>query len=256
MVIGPRREPSTGWYIPAAWSSTQPRPGGVDRGHEVAGVVVGARLLVAVSGRGVVIESLEDLAGHLERAAEAEPALAEESVLRPPGCSEDEIARLVARLPGLPESYLSVLRRFALGDVAIGYFVLSPAMSRVDSIVDALLSANGERNAFAEATAARRLFIVAAHDSDWLCVAGQAAQRPGEVWRIDLGFGPEPLFSRVANSYEQLLIGAGRLDEMAVGGAEGWLPVEDFVDAMRPLGLDDEQLGNWRFFAEAAFVGG
>jgi len=63
---------------------------------------------------------------------------------------------------------------------------------------------------------------------------------------------------RVAGSeqFEQLLIGAGRLSEMAVGGAEGWLPVEDFVDAMRSLGLDDEQLGNWRFFAEAALVGG
>lgn len=41
----------------------------------------------------------------------------------------------------------------------------------------------------------------------------------------------------------------------AGAGAEDWLPVEDLVDAMRSLGLDDEQLANWRFFAEATFVG-
>ena len=202
-----------------------------------------------------MIETLEDLVAHLERVAEAEPALADELVLRSPGCSDEEVTRLVALLPGLPESYLSNLRRFALAGVTIGYFVLSPPMSGVGSIVDALSLANGERNAFAEATAERRLFIVAANESDWLCVAGEEAQRPGEVWRIDLGDGPEPLFSRVASSFEQLLVGAGRIDEMAVGGAEGWLPVEDFLDSMRPLGLDDEQLSNWRFFAEATFVG-
>ncbi len=204
-----------------------------------------------------MIETLEDLVVHLERVAEAEPepALAEELVLRPPGCSEGDVARLMALLPGLPESYLSVLRRFALGGVTIGYFVLSPPMGGNDSIVDALVLANGERNAFSEETAERRLFIVAANESDWLCVAGEDAQHPGEVWRIDLGYGPEPLFSRVADSFEQLLIGAGRLDEMAGGGAEGWLPVEDFVETMQSLRLDDEQLGNWRFFAEAAFVG-
>lgn len=77
----------------------------------------------------------------------------------------------------------------------------------------------------------------------------------GEVWRIDLGFGPEPFFSRVADTFEQLLVGAGRLEEMAAGGAEGWLAVEDFVEAMQSLGLDDEQLGNWRFFVGATFVG-
>lgn len=55
--------------------------------------------------------------------------------------------------------------------------------------------------------------------------------------------------------FEQLMIGAGRLDEMALGGAEGWLPVVDFVEAMQPLGLDDELLSNWRFFAHADFVG-
>lgn len=202
-----------------------------------------------------MIETLEDLVAHLERAAEAEPDLAEELVLRSPGCSEDEIARVTALLPGLPKSYLSILRRFALSGVTIGYFVLSPPMSGVDSIVDAVVLANGERNAFSEETAQRRLFIVAANEGDWLCVADEDAPRPGEVWRIDLGYGPKPLFSRVADSFEQLLIGAGRLDEMALGGAEGWLPVDDFVEAMQSLGLNDEQLGNWRFFAQAAFVG-
>ncbi len=201
-----------------------------------------------------MIETLEDLVAHLEQAAEAEPDLAGELVLRPPGCSEEEVASVTALLPGLPEGYLSLLRRFALGGVTIGYFVLSPPMSGSDSIVDALVLANGERNAFSEETARRRLFIVAANQSDWLCVAGEDAQRPGEVWRIDLGYGPEPLFSRVADSFEQLLIGAGRLDEMALGGAEGWLPVDDFVEDMQSLGLDDEQLGNWRLFAQAAFV--
>ncbi len=203
-----------------------------------------------------MIDTLEDLVAHLERAAEAEPALADELVLQEPGCSDEELARLNALLPGLPESYLSILQRIALGGVTIGYFVLSPPLSGVDSIVDALVLANAEPNFFAEAVADRHLFTVAAHESDWLCVAGQDAQRVGEVWRIDLGYGREPMLSRVANGFEQLLIGAGRLDEMAVAGAEGWLPVADFVDAMRSLGLDDEQLGNWRYFAEAAFVGG
>ncbi len=202
-----------------------------------------------------MIETLEDLVVHLERVVEAEPDLAEEIVLRSPGCTEDEIARLREVLPGLPESYLSILRRFILGGVTIGYFVLSPPMSGSVSIVDALVLANGERNAFSTETAQRQLFIVAANESDWLCVAGESAQRPGEVWRIDLGSGSEPLLSRVADSFGQLLIGAGRLDEMAAAGAEGWLPVEDFVDAMRLLDLDEEQLLNWRFFAQGAFVG-
>lgn len=202
-----------------------------------------------------MIETLDDLVEHTQRLAGRLPSLAEEVLLRSPGSSSAEVRRLLSALPGLPANYVDCLRRLALEGVSLGYFELAPPKARQSGLVDALIVANGELNPFLEELTKRALVSVASYEGDPLCVAVEGSERPGEVWRLDLGYGPEPLFSRVADSFEDMLIAAGRLDEMRATGAEGWLPVEDFIESLDPFDLDEEQLRNWRFFAEMALVG-
>jgi hypothetical protein len=201
-----------------------------------------------------VIETMDDLVAYLEQAAADDPVLGEDAVLRSPGCSERELERLATLLPGMPETYLACLRTYALAGITIGYFALSPHARDGQDVVDALVDQNDPTTVVSGEVATRNRFIVAAFESDWLCVAGRDGESPGRVWRIDLGSGPEPSFSPVAESFADVLILAGRLDEMAGAGAEGQLPILEFLDSLQPLGLTDEEIGNWRFFAQMTFL--
>jgi hypothetical protein len=189
-----------------------------------------------------MIETLDDLAAYTRRKAERLPIPAAEVLLQPPGVSDAEIARLQEAVGDLPDSYLDCIRRFSLAGVAIGYFELSPVRPVDESLVDALIRANGPDEAFAEQVR-RALVIVASFEADPLCVA-----RSGEVIRINLDYGPSPILTSAAPAFDQLLIAAGRLDEVAAS-PETHETTDAIVASLTPFTPSPEQQENWRFFA-------
>src|ERR1041384_7109156 len=68
-----------------------------------------------------MIESLDDLIRYSEHVAIALPLIADRVRIVRPGCQPDVLAVLKQVLPGLPESYLSVVRSIAIDAIAIGY---------------------------------------------------------------------------------------------------------------------------------------
>ena len=199
-----------------------------------------------------MIDSLNELAEHTRQVAERFPRLAKRVVLRPSSVTPEELTRLRTSWGGLPESYCRCLQTLDLTGIAVGFFEVSPMIQSGETIVDALVRVKEESPS---ENALQGLVVVGAYEGDPLLLAVQDGEHAGEVLRQDLGSAARPRLTRVANTFEQLLIGAGRLDQMVNDGVEGWLPVEDFLEALAPFQLDDEQLENWRFFAETALVG-
>lgn len=200
-----------------------------------------------------MIDSLSQLAEHCRRVADRFPRLASRVLLEPSTVTEEDLSLLSSSWGAVPYSYRQCIVTFNLAGVAVGYFELSPPMQEGETLVDALIRTGANRLA-TEVPAALRL--VGAYEGDPLLLNVGDEGVEGHVLRLDLGAGPRPQLTRVANSFEQLLVAAGRLDQMAFEGADGWLPVEDFLDSLQSFKLDEEQMRNWRFFAETALVGG
>ncbi len=200
-----------------------------------------------------MIDSLSQLAEHCRRVAGRFPRLASRVRLEPSTVTEEDLSRLSVLWGKVPESYRQCIVSFNLAGVAVGYFELAPPMQQGETLVDALIRTKAERLAM-EVPAALRL--VGAYEGDPLLLDLRDEGAEGQVLRLDLGAGPRPQLTRVAKSFEQLLVAAGRLDQMVFEGADGWLPVEDFLESLESFNLDEEQMRNWRFFAETALVGG
>jgi hypothetical protein len=202
-----------------------------------------------------LIRTLRDLAALTERDASRIPLLADGTLLRSPGLTGQDSERLRAALPGLPEDYLAIAARFDLAPVAIAYFNLAPgAQGGLTDLVTRLVLANDPtRNRYCELMRPARSLEVAGYGGDPLCMAAVDAPRPGEVVRVDTFDLRAPTLHRTANSFEQLMVGAGRIRERWIEGERGPAAVEAVVGSLASdYGLDEEQLEDWRWFAEVA----
>lgn len=199
-----------------------------------------------------MIQTLEELIALTEAGALASNYIADEILLRTPGCSELEIAQLREALPGLPASYWDVAAKVALPIVSIGYLQLAPGGLFGGTLFDRLTDANSATWPLWEFVDQHDLYHVADRDSSLYCVAREGAAHPGEVVRIDYEWGgvnPQP--HRVAWSFEQLMLGYGRISEQAQAGRFGPDAVEAVLHSMREdFGLDDEQIEDWWLTAD------
>jgi hypothetical protein len=207
-----------------------------------------------------VIHTIDELVVLTQRQAdvtEAEgyPEVANEIRLRTPGCSDEEIARLRAALPGLSESYLAIAARVALPIVAIGFLQLAPGGLHDGSLFDRLTDVNSTAWPLWAFVDEHNLYHVADTDGSLFCVVREDAKHPGEVYRVDYEWGgiDNPQLHRVAWSFEQLLLGFGRISEQAQAGRFGPHAVTEVLDSMREdFGLDEEQLQDWSWTVEEA----
>jgi hypothetical protein len=200
-----------------------------------------------------MIQTLADLIALTEAEALTSSFNADEILLRTPGCSELEMAQLREALPGLPESYIAVATQVALPNISIGYLRLVPGGLYAGSLFDRLIDANSGAWPLWEFVYQHDLYHVADTDGSLYCVARESSPHPGEVVRIDYEWGgvDEPQLHRVSWSFEQLMLGYGRIGEQAQAGRRGPLAVDVVLDSMRAdYGLDEEQIEDWWLTAE------
>jgi hypothetical protein len=205
-----------------------------------------------------VIQTLDELVflSNIEAnsaAAEGFPENANEIRLLKPGCTTNEIVRIREELPGIPESYLSVAAQVALPNVSIGFLNLAPGWPQDGSLPDRLVDANNPRWPLWEFVDYHDLYHVAEYEGDMICVVRDNQSRAGEVIRMDLSCPPTPELSRVAWSFEQLLLGFGRLREQFLQERLGSEVINEVLASLSDdYHLDDEQLADWTWFAEVA----
>jgi hypothetical protein len=98
-----------------------------------------------------------------------------------------------------------------------------------------------------------RLYHVADYEGDIICVIREGRANAGQVIRIDMSCPPTPEPHRVARSFEQLVIGFGRLREQFLDGCLGPAAIARVLIALqRDFELDEEQMEEWTWFAEVA----
>jgi hypothetical protein len=201
-----------------------------------------------------MIKTLEDVRIYSEDRSARSPLIADEIRIPSPGLSSDELARVREALPGLPNSFLEVVAQLDLEAAQIEFF-LSPCSygKRRGEMVRCLLERNSDENYFFDLLTDNQLYEVGSWEGDPICVATRNATRPGEVTRID---HETQTMNRIANDFEQLVIGLGRLNEQdRESGPRGQVGVELFLMSVsEDFGLDDEQMQEWTWLAEMSLL--
>lgn len=202
-----------------------------------------------------MINTLSDLIAMTHReAAENEngefPSLAEELRLITPGCTAEEIANLRKAFPGLPESYLEVAAAISLPRKSIGHFELATGGRREGSLGDFLKRANSPEFPLWPIVAKVHFYFIAGFFRHLICVRRKGLDGAGEVFMIVLSQPPSFRVVPFADSFEQVLIGFGRVRELWRADRVGNEGVAAFVDSMqRDFRLSDVQSQLWRIIA-------
>jgi hypothetical protein len=158
-----------------------------------------------------MIKTLEDVRVYSEENAAGSPSIADELRIPTPGLSTDEVARLRAALPSLPDNYLAVITELDLMEAQFQFTSLSPSGSRRGGMAKALVELNSDDIWAYDLLNKHKLYWVGSSASgDPICVAAQDTPVPGEV--IWLNHETQE-FYRIANSFEQFVVGLARLDE-------------------------------------------
>jgi hypothetical protein len=161
-----------------------------------------------------MINTLDDVVEYTQRRGKALPELRDEIVVTQPGCSDADMVQLTEVLPGLPDNYLSVIRRLKVNGVSIGSLGLGPFSSPAGGLVESLIEANEPGICpFSEYCQRDGVYWVASWEADPIGVA-HAGSRFGVGQLVIYNIGnvdqpPRPL----AEDFEQFLLLAATLQE-------------------------------------------
>jgi hypothetical protein len=200
-----------------------------------------------------MIDDLDTLMVFSRELARANPRLRNE-ILREPGLDESDVARLKDHINGIPDEYLSCLRRFDLSNVRIGFFELFPSLKNQTDIVESLIDANSRTSVIRDPWLQHSIIAVGRHEVDPICIRSKFSPKSGEVVRIQLGHESEPIVRSLAVRFSVFLVLAGRLEEQVCFGKQGSTGVGMFLEGLGRFQLNDEQKEQWQYFAEAALV--
>ena len=117
------------------------------------------------------INNLDELVRYSKQVAHRVPLIAKRVRIERPGCRSDVIAALRQMVPGLPDSYVSIVASVRIDGISIGYFNLTPSLSRATSLTDQLRAYNNPVIApLAERYREHGVYQVASWETDPICV--------------------------------------------------------------------------------------
>jgi len=210
-----------------------------------------------------MIQTLEELIAQSEREAarfEAEgfPTIANETRIRTPGCSPEEIARIRETLPGMPGSYLGIAAKVSLPNISIGDFGFAPGGLYDGDLFNRLTDENSDASPQWDFVNKHGLYHVADYPGSLICVSREGTAHPGEVVQVDYEWGgvDDLQLRRVAWSFEQMMLGFGRIHEQCLAEREGPEVVEEVLSSLQAnFDLDEEQMQVWTWFVEEKLGG-
>lgn len=193
-----------------------------------------------------MIRSIDDVIGYCKRAAREQPSLADRYAFVSPGLDRRAVEELAQRLPTLPESFLNFVSEFQVSGVELGGLGLSPSSSRRLGLVEALSTENAA-DVLLPSVRGRGLWMVGGLEVDMICIEDTESLAPGRIWRVDLGFGPDPRFSPMTNGIDQLVVAAAQIDATRQAGAVDLQDsLSELEEALWGWSLGEAEIANWR----------
>jgi hypothetical protein len=201
-----------------------------------------------------MIASLDELIAFTRRLGDALPELRESIVIYQPGCSPGAVNALARKLPGMPESYLSVIKAVRLDGIAIGYFQLSPSFEGRD-LTEKVVSCNDlTHNPLIERHRKYGVYQVASWEADPIGVVyADGMFKAGQVVKYNIGNpGEKPVV--LANGFDQFLLLAGNLDAIRDKHTDTDDPVQAMNEfrgaAKKLLPSDSDMASAWESIAK------
>ncbi len=207
-----------------------------------------------------MLTTLLELAEFTERLGQSVPdSVRDRVVIRRPGCTPAEVAQLKAALPGLPESYASIIAAFDLRDVEIQYFELSINSPRSLGFVERFIDRNDADN-FPEMLRLARegVYWVASFEADPICVAHKDAdfRRGNIIWHQH--DSPDSKGMLLADDFEEFLLILGNLCQISQRhdlDTEATAAAEAFDQYLRLLHTEQQVMDAWKVVASIVGLG-
>lgn len=198
-----------------------------------------------------MIQNLDDLVEFTERRGIQRPLLRDGIVIERPGCSQATIDKIRDFLPGMPTSYLDVVKAIRVEGIAIGYFELAPTSHKAADLAEKLLDWNanaGLHSRFEE----DGVYEVASWEADPICAVYRNGDNDiGELVMYNVGNPIEPA-NVLANDYLQFLLLAGNLDAVRAQYAdvdESAEAISEFEKCLAKL-APAKYTATWKMIAE------
>lgn len=156
-----------------------------------------------------MISSIDELVAFTQRRAASVP---HRIGITRPGSSIEAVARVAKQLPGIPTSYLSVIRELALDRVAIGYFWLSPEGFPGRDLTERVIACNDpSQNPLEGLFRRQRVYQVASWEADPIAVVhAEGLFKVGQTVLYNSGnFEDTP--EVIGNAFEDFLLLVGNL---------------------------------------------
>lgn len=202
----------------------------------------------------MMIETLSEVVELSQREAAAFPAIAERIRLRTPGLSDSEVDALSSRIPGIPSTYVDVIRSIQVDCRAIGYFLLYPSAPISLSLVDKLADTNSASNPLAASHENLGLLEVAGYETDPICVAGSQSQFPeGMIVKYSPASSSEG-YVQLARSFQELLVLAANIQDVVLE-REIDNPVREFAERLVKLAVPETFREAWIQMADISLTG-
>lgn len=153
-----------------------------------------------------MITTLEQASIFLVRYSEDLPGTPSEWQLISPGIDEQECMQICEQIPGIPESYLSVARRYNLAGLKLPcMFKASPIASTGKNLLEMLLDGNGASMGIYHRLVKLDLIHIAGWEADYICCyPNHNASRAGGICLISDYFGVDPVL--LAPSFEVFIL--------------------------------------------------
>ena len=180
------------------------------------------------------------------------------SMMTSPGCSDEDISELTEKLPGIPNSYTSIIQKYNFNGIDIGYFGICPSSFNEDGMIANLLEGNEEGVLFIEYAKPFHLYSIATFPDFGIFVAtAKSPYQEGEIIAIDENIYAEEKenqkkwFFRIAKDFEQFLLIAGNVNQIRREINQDYSNEEEkrqeFFERLKDLKVANEYHEAWQF---------
>lgn len=201
-----------------------------------------------------MLRDIADLVAFTIRLSKELPEADEEVILKTPGCSDDEIRRILRLFPQMPSSYLDAARKVWLPGTTIGYFELAPSSYESGGLAEKLLTCS-QVSGLRDRIRSDNSFQVGSWEADPIAVVGRTEKsKSGQVIKYKIG-NPQEKTLLLSDTYEEFLLHAGNLDFVRATFADtnnsedAILTFDRYLAAITPAKRDA-----WRRIAEVVLA--
>jgi hypothetical protein len=152
----------------------------------------------------------------------------------------------IASKLGLPNNYVEIVQKYNISNVDIGYFSLHPGSGVGSDLEAALVRYNGDGSPFLSLFHQNDLVQIAREESNPICVKRSDAEKPGEVYHIEVMSATTPRISEIAPDFETYVVMTANLQDISTRFDENPAAAEsEMAKCCAEANLNVRETGFW-----------